>query len=469
MPSADTEAFAAADAAHADPSDADTDTDPDTETGPGTSASFHDEDATKLSPGDPGHARMRLALFAAGLATFALLYSTQALRPEISRDLHADPGSASWTVSGATIGLALAVLPLAALSERFGRRRMLTVSMSVAVALALAVPLAPDLGTLIALRTLQGAAIAGALVGALEAAERLPPGLPPSAALLLRFDADKDGLITRTAVLTVTQPAITFDANVCTVPIDDTDSLLLAPGVYYHELYTIEEGVRLDKMGDEPPGEGLLGREHAARRDPLHGAADADHAGQEPAAAGLGHDAAAREHEADPRPACGNADVHGECHRGADADGGPVDGGDDGLLRLEDAERDAAAAVAVCVDGLLAAVVEGVAAAAEVRAGAEGAAGAGHDHDAARRVVAQLGERRAELGQHRIGERVAAVGTVQRDGDDGAITRDGDVFPHDGRTLAHGSEGRNRAAVPSSTKSASPSTRTCPASRTAAA
>ena len=42
-----------------------------------------------------------------------------------------------------------------------------------------------------------GAAIAGALVGALQAAERLPPGLPPSAILLLRFDADKDGLVTK--------------------------------------------------------------------------------------------------------------------------------------------------------------------------------------------------------------------------------------------------------------------------------
>jgi YNFM family putative membrane transporter len=120
-----------------------------------------DPEAGKLSPGDPGHGRMRLALFAAGLATFALLYSTQALLPEISRDLHAAPAQASWTVSGASIGLAVAVLPLAALSERFGRRRMLTAAMAVAVALAVAVPFAPDLGTLIALRTLQGAAIAG--------------------------------------------------------------------------------------------------------------------------------------------------------------------------------------------------------------------------------------------------------------------------------------------------------------------
>jgi hypothetical protein len=43
-----------------------------------------------------------------------------------------------------------------------------------------------------------GAAIAaGALAGGLSAAERLPPGLPPSAALLLRFDADKDSIVTK--------------------------------------------------------------------------------------------------------------------------------------------------------------------------------------------------------------------------------------------------------------------------------
>lgn len=43
-----------------------------------------------------------------------------------------------------------------------------------------------------------GAAIAAStLAGALSAAERLPPGLPPSAALLLRYDADKDGSITK--------------------------------------------------------------------------------------------------------------------------------------------------------------------------------------------------------------------------------------------------------------------------------
>jgi YNFM family putative membrane transporter len=120
-----------------------------------------DPDAHKLLPGSSGYRRMSLALFAAGLAAFALLYSTQALLPSISADLHASADVASWTVSGATLGLALAVLPLSALSERFGRRRMMTVSLVVAVALAAVMPFAPSLGWLIALRVAQGAAVAG--------------------------------------------------------------------------------------------------------------------------------------------------------------------------------------------------------------------------------------------------------------------------------------------------------------------
>ncbi|TDC62891.1 MFS transporter [Streptomyces hainanensis] len=105
--------------------------------------------------------RINLALFAIGLATFAMLFSTQSLLPDIATAFGVGADASSWTVSAATIGLAVAVLPLSALSERFGRRRMMTVSVGVAVALALVIPFAPDLGSLVALRALQGAAIAG--------------------------------------------------------------------------------------------------------------------------------------------------------------------------------------------------------------------------------------------------------------------------------------------------------------------
>ncbi|MFI8518394.1 MFS transporter [Streptomyces sp. NPDC085481] len=116
---------------------------------------------SRLSPGRPGYRRMSLALFAAGVATFALLYSTQALLPAVSAEFGATASAASWTVSAATGALALCVLPLSALSERVGRRSMMTVSLVVAVVVGLLVPLAPNLEVLVALRAVQGAALAG--------------------------------------------------------------------------------------------------------------------------------------------------------------------------------------------------------------------------------------------------------------------------------------------------------------------
>ncbi|TWE17701.1 MFS transporter [Kitasatospora atroaurantiaca] len=112
-------------------------------------------------PGDRAFRRSNLALFAAGIATFVLLYSTQGLLPILSADLDLTPGQASWTASAATLGLALALLPASALSDRYGRTAVMTASMLAASALALALPFAPDLSTLVVLRILQGAALAG--------------------------------------------------------------------------------------------------------------------------------------------------------------------------------------------------------------------------------------------------------------------------------------------------------------------
>ncbi|MFE7131629.1 MFS transporter [Streptomyces sp. NPDC057638] len=113
------------------------------------------------APGTSAYRRMCVALFAAGVAAFALLYSTQALLPAVSADFGVSASAASWTVSAATGALALFVLPLSALSERFGRRTLMTVSLTVAVAVGLLVPLAPSLEWLVALRAIQGAALAG--------------------------------------------------------------------------------------------------------------------------------------------------------------------------------------------------------------------------------------------------------------------------------------------------------------------
>lgn len=115
----------------------------------------------RMAPGGPGYRRMSFALFLAGVATFALLYSTQALLPLISGDFGVSASDASWTVSAATGALALFVLPMSVLSERFGRRTVMTASLAVAVTVGLLVPFAPSLGALVALRAVQGAALAG--------------------------------------------------------------------------------------------------------------------------------------------------------------------------------------------------------------------------------------------------------------------------------------------------------------------
>ena len=118
----------------------------------------------------------------------------------------------------------------------------------------------------------------------------------------------------------------------------------------------------------------------------------------------LGHDAAADVDEAELAVGRAQADVHRQRHRCTDADRRAVDRPDHGLERVEDAQRDHAAAVArhaVCRP-----CGRREAAAAEVRAGAERLARAGHD-DRADVVVGVGGvERVQQLLEHPVGQRV---------------------------------------------------------------
>ena len=84
------------------------DTGASTTTGANATALFAAD--SRLPPGGAGDRRMSLALFLAGVATFALLYSTQALLPLVSRDFGVTTSANSWTVSGTTGGLAPFVL-----------------------------------------------------------------------------------------------------------------------------------------------------------------------------------------------------------------------------------------------------------------------------------------------------------------------------------------------------------------------
>ncbi|WP_245886138.1 MFS transporter [Umezawaea tangerina] len=105
--------------------------------------------------------RITVAVAAAGLGSFALLYAPQPVLPQLAAEFHLTPGSASLAVSAATGALAVVVVPIAVLSERVGRRRVIVFAVAAAALTALLLPLAPTYPALIALRLLQGVAVAG--------------------------------------------------------------------------------------------------------------------------------------------------------------------------------------------------------------------------------------------------------------------------------------------------------------------
>ncbi|WP_433209111.1 MFS transporter [Nocardia sp. CA-107356] len=105
--------------------------------------------------------RITTALFAAGLTTFASMYSAQALLPSLSAAFGVAPAQAALAVSLTTGLLALAIIPVSALSSRIGRTTVMTGSAVISAAIGLLLPLSPSLDVLLAGRALQGVALAG--------------------------------------------------------------------------------------------------------------------------------------------------------------------------------------------------------------------------------------------------------------------------------------------------------------------
>jgi MFS transporter, YNFM family, putative membrane transport protein len=112
-------------------------------------------------PGSADYRRVVGALFVAGLATFALLYSTQALLPELATDFGVSTAASTLTLSLTTLGLGLALLVAGPASELVGRTRLIHASLALSSVVALATAVAPTWGSVLVLRTLEGVALAG--------------------------------------------------------------------------------------------------------------------------------------------------------------------------------------------------------------------------------------------------------------------------------------------------------------------
>lgn len=111
--------------------------------------------------GTPAFRRTNLALFAAGFATFGLLYCVQPLMPQFSQHYGVSAAGAALSLSLTTGVLAVAMLFAGGLSDAWGRKSIMVASLLSSSVLVLLTALAPGWNALLALRTLLGLTLSG--------------------------------------------------------------------------------------------------------------------------------------------------------------------------------------------------------------------------------------------------------------------------------------------------------------------
>lgn len=116
-------------------------------------------------PASTGAAFHDMAGFLFGAtAMFAAMYETQAILPTIGRDFEVTPSQAGLTVSLVVIAVGVAAWVWGPVSDRIGRRRSLILASLMLAVPTLAGAFAPDFGTFLACRILQGACMPGLLI-----------------------------------------------------------------------------------------------------------------------------------------------------------------------------------------------------------------------------------------------------------------------------------------------------------------
>lgn len=120
-----------------------------------------DSEDGPIHHGTPAFRRTNLALFAAGFATFGLLYCVQPLMPEFSRHYGVSEAGAALSLSLTTGVLAFAMLFAGALSDAWGRKSVMVVSLLSSAVLVLVTAVMPDWTALLVVRTLLGLTLSG--------------------------------------------------------------------------------------------------------------------------------------------------------------------------------------------------------------------------------------------------------------------------------------------------------------------
>ncbi|MDQ0010421.1 YNFM family putative membrane transporter [Luteibacter jiangsuensis] len=115
----------------------------------------------RIRHGTPAFRRTNLALFSSGFATFGLLYCVQPLMPAFSRAFNVDAAASSLSLSLTTGVMAVGMLFAGAMSDAWGRKPIMLVSLLGSSILVLLTAMAPNWTSLLVLRAMLGLTLAG--------------------------------------------------------------------------------------------------------------------------------------------------------------------------------------------------------------------------------------------------------------------------------------------------------------------
>lgn len=111
--------------------------------------------------GTPAFRRTNLGMFAAGVATFGLLYCVQPLMPEFSRQFEVTAAQSALSLALTSALLAVTMLFAGPMSDAWGRKAVMTVSLLASAVIVLLSAAAPSWHSFLLLRALLGLALGG--------------------------------------------------------------------------------------------------------------------------------------------------------------------------------------------------------------------------------------------------------------------------------------------------------------------
>lgn len=131
-----------------------------------------------IKRGTPQFMRVTLALFSAGLATFALLYCVQPILPVLSQDFDVSPAASSFSLSISTGMMALGLLFTGPLSDAIGRKSVMVTALMLAAICTLISAAMTSWHAILIMRALIGLSLSGvAAVGMTYLSEEIHPSV----------------------------------------------------------------------------------------------------------------------------------------------------------------------------------------------------------------------------------------------------------------------------------------------------